>query len=644
MRKVLILILLPLLSMAIINSSVIIFSVNSYLVDETFNKLLDTARHESADMEDLFSDIESLISVLSISLGSVFSMSSYREAGDSYLKDYRDYISPQIQKAAAIINDCNGLYFMFSPAYGSVPTQVWYNKMNGTDLFERVFEYPDPKDFNPEDPNLEYYYKPLETQKAFWSDTYIDVDTGDALISFTAPVFVESEIIGIAGFDLSLASIKEKLAEITFKNEGYAFLVNSRFDFIYHPRYPMNTPLEEVLGENNKLLLEELTSGNSQNTVVYRFLGEKKRMGYKRLKNDWVLGITAYEKEIFSPVRSIQNILLGISSIILLIAVLISYTAARFITKPIILLTAEVKKSLENLDSSVENPQLLNRKDEIGNLSRKFRELQWDFKKTLDRIIQDNVSLERLAQLGNQVGAFTHEIKTPIGIVLTSLTFSEDVLSQLHSKIESKKLTEREMLTLLSKIKEGISLGIGNIEQAKKIIKSFKNIAIAQSDIKPEQINLNELIDDVSSNFSICNKNNNIQTELKMSPELELESISGYLTQVFNNLFQNSIYHGFHDRQEGKIIIEATINNENVLIKYSDNGVGIPEENAEKIFKPYFTTAQKRGGTGLGMHIIQTIIHNYLHGSIGYDKNHKPGVLFHITLPVKWIIPNQKEI
>jgi len=633
MRKVLILILLPLVILSTTMSFVTIYSINRFLVDKTFQELIDHARYESSLLENKIIEIETTTSVVSHTIGLQFDLQKYSDSGDIYISQFRDEIAQILLHTAKNTCNCKGLYFMFSPEYGSSPSRIWIHKKSAVDEFERIVEYPDIEDFDPDDPHMEYYYTPLKREKPFWSNPYIDKNTGESMISYTIPVWNNSKIIGIIGFNLSLYTVGIDISRSTFSDTGYAFLLGSDSNIIYHPFFSINTPVSEALGEELDFLKEELTSENPQNTAIYNFRNEAKRLGYKRLSNNWVLGITTFDREIFRPVILIRNILIAISSVILLITGIIAYFAARFISNPIILLTKEVKKSVQDLDSTLIEPLLLNRKDEIGNLSREFKEMQNAFQKVMKQVINNNVSLERLAGIGEQVGGFTHEIKTPIGVVLTSQTFTEDLLEELERTIESNNLKKSDLVDTIKKIREGTSLGRKNIEQAVKIINSFNNITVSQSDIRLEKIYLKNLIDDIDASISIGNKKKNIKIKNNIPHEVLLNSFSGYLTQVFTNLFQNSFNHGFCNKKNGQILINCRIEDNSIRIDYSDDGAGIPEENIENIFKPYYSSAKDRGGSGLGLHIIQTIVHNYLKGNIEYIKNKNPGVLFRITLP-----------
>ncbi|WP_430883177.1 sensor histidine kinase [Fusibacter sp. JL216-2] len=70
-----------------------------------------------------------------------------------------------------------------------------------------------------------------------------------------------------------------------------------------------------------------------------------------------------------------------------------------------------------------------------------------------------------------------------------------------------------------------------------------------------------------------------------------------------------------------------------VEIIYQDDGKGMSQEIADKIFTPFFTTKQGEGGSGLGMHIVHTLVTEKFGGTIEVGPNAGKGVRFNIFLP-----------
>ncbi len=100
------------------------------------------------------------------------------------------------------------------------------------------------------------------------------------------------------------------------------------------------------------------------------------------------------------------------------------------------------------------------------------------------------------------------------------------------------------------------------------------------------------------------------------------------LKQVFLNLVKNAI-----DAMEegGRLVVAQKLAREQVEITIRDNGCGIPEENREEIFSPFFTT--KRHGTGLGLNISKSIIEDHEGGSLTLTSEVGKGTTFKVTLP-----------
>ncbi|MCG8368568.1 MAG: HAMP domain-containing histidine kinase, partial [Pseudanabaenales cyanobacterium] len=71
-----------------------------------------------------------------------------------------------------------------------------------------------------------------------------------------------------------------------------------------------------------------------------------------------------------------------------------------------------------------------------------------------------------------------------------------------------------------------------------------------------------------------------------------------------------------------------------LIIRYRDDGCGIPPEHLSRIFEPFFTTDREHGGSGLGLHLVYNLVNQKLKGNIKVDSTVGVGTTFMITLPV----------
>jgi len=102
------------------------------------------------------------------------------------------------------------------------------------------------------------------------------------------------------------------------------------------------------------------------------------------------------------------------------------------------------------------------------------------------------------------------------------------------------------------------------------------------------------------------------------------------LIQVFNNIIKNAVQ-AIPEENEGRVDVSIAIENAMVEFEIKDNGVGISEEQAEKVFVPNFTT--KTSGTGLGLAISKKIIEG-VNGSITFDSELGKGTTFRVLIPL----------
>jgi signal transduction histidine kinase len=104
--------------------------------------------------------------------------------------------------------------------------------------------------------------------------------------------------------------------------------------------------------------------------------------------------------------------------------------------------------------------------------------------------------------------------------------------------------------------------------------------------------------------------------------------------QVLTNLFLNAVAHAFPDGKGGTVSIKVQPSgNDDVQVLFSDDGCGMSLDVRRKAFDPFFTTRRDQGGTGLGLHIVHTIVTNCLGGRLNLDSELGKGTNIQLVLP-----------
>ena len=103
---------------------------------------------------------------------------------------------------------------------------------------------------------------------------------------------------------------------------------------------------------------------------------------------------------------------------------------------------------------------------------------------------------------------------------------------------------------------------------------------------------------------------------------------------MLTNLFLNSVAHGFPDGKGGTVDIKVRASgNDDVEILFSDDGCGMSLDVRRKAFDPFFTTRRDQGNTGLGLHIVYSIVTNCLGGRLALNSEPDKGTRIQLVLP-----------
>lgn len=269
-------------------------------------------------------------------------------------------------------------------------------------------------------------------------------------------------------------------------------------------------------------------------------------------------------------------------------------------------------------------------------LEKRVEERTRELEKTYNELSLTRDSLihsEKMATLGRNAAKITHEINNSLSISITASSHLSVTISELIDKINSNSLTKSDFLGFASIVKEVSEMIQNNLKKASELSTSFKEFASDQSIDELKTINLFSYISEIIKGYSYKLKKLSHVIELKCSEAIELSTYPTIIYQTVTNLINNSILHGFENMTNGLIEIIITEDNGTVNIHYRDNGAGITKENLSNLYKPFFTTKPKEGGTGLGLNIIRDLILNKLNGSIECTSTYGVGTIFTINIP-----------
>ena len=221
-----------------------------------------------------------------------------------------------------------------------------------------------------------------------------------------------------------------------------------------------------------------------------------------------------------------------------------------------------------------------------------IRQAGYEFEKMRKRI------LRHLNQRSEMLSGISHDLRTPLTRIKLQLTFIKD-------KEISKKLSE-------------------DVKEMEKMLDEYLQFARSQFSEKTTKINLNKLIESVSSKYE------NSKIKLELSENVEINGRVNLLQRCLENLINNSI------KYANNTYLKLNKSSNHSIVIVEDDGPGIPVNEYENVFKPFYKIDKSRGDSkssvGLGLSIANDIIKSH-GGNIKLDKSNFGGLQVKIFLP-----------
>jgi PAS domain S-box-containing protein len=244
------------------------------------------------------------------------------------------------------------------------------------------------------------------------------------------------------------------------------------------------------------------------------------------------------------------------------------------------------------------------------------------------------IEAEKLAALGRLVAGVAHEVNNPVGISLTVASSLERKTANFAAEVARGDLRRSSLNEFLETSRDASSQLVANLNRAAELITSFKQVAADRNYSDQRSFDLGDLTEQVVMSLRPGLRKQNLALNVDCQPNLVMNSYPGPYGQVLTNLFLNSVAHAFPDGKPGAVDIQVRESGkDNVEILFSDNGCGMSLDVRRRAFDPFFTTRRDQGGTGLGLHIVYSIVTNRLGGRLDLDSEPGAGTRIQIILP-----------
>lgn len=341
--------------------------------------------------------------------------------------------------------------------------------------------------------------------------------------------------------------------------------------------------------------------------------GKKKRSSYSLIKDDkfkplGILNLPYVENDDYYQTE-LQNFLIRLAQVygfMLLVAFAVAYFLSTYITKS--LKTISDKLNETSLNQKNEKIVLEASSKEINLLINAYNAMVDKLEESALKLAQSERE-EAWQEMAKQVA---HEIKNPLTPMRLTVQSFQRKFDVNDANLKQKLNDYSETL-------------IQQIDTMSSVASAFSNFA----SMPAQQNETLNVVDVVELTMDIFNEEYII---FKAEEEEIISKIDRtQLIRIITNLVKNAIQSIPENQEDKAIVVTIKKEDNNVLITVKDNGIGIAEEDFNRIFEPKFTT--KTSGMGLGLGIIKNIIENYK-GTITLESKKGKGTTFTVFLPI----------
>lgn len=254
--------------------------------------------------------------------------------------------------------------------------------------------------------------------------------------------------------------------------------------------------------------------------------------------------------------------------------------------------------------------------------------------------MQQLVQREKLAALGNLVAGVAHELNTPLGNTLTVATSLAHHVAQMRDAFGQGDLWRSALGRFLDDAGSACALLERNTQRAAELVASFKQVAVDQTSVRRRQFELHKLVADTLVAVTPAYRKLLVTVSDQIPPGLHCDSYPGPLEQVLVNLIDNAVLHALGEDGTLHIDITAEVaaDQASMVLRVTDDGVGMDEDTVRRAFDPFFTTRLGRGGSGLGLYIVHNLVASVLGGTVRLQSTPGQGTCFELHLP--WVAPH----
>lgn len=471
------------------------------------------------------------------------------------------------------------------------------------------------------------------------TDPYQAVTTQDTNIGIVTPLqYPNGTVYGVVGADITLVNLATYISQFDIGHEGEMILVDNHGTILAaRNSSSLFSPVRSIVGDQ-----ETAFQSTAEGILV---LQGSYLIYYTSPELGWKIGvITPFSAVEQRTNESIMGVLLFVIIALVLLSAITLVALEKTIIRPLSNLTDVSRRISEtgDLDQEIATEG----SGEIGELSRSFKAMvekiraeEMARKQAYSELARyrDNLEetiVERTRELAAAKDAaesadrlksaflatMSHELRTPLNSIIG---FSGILREELAGPLNDEQKKQLGM----------VSSSAGHLLSLINDVLDISKIEAGQLRVADEPVDLRVVIQKMYQTIRPLAEKKSLSLELRIAPDVKtVRGDSRRIEQILLNLLSNAIK--FTD--SGKIQVESCVKDDTVLVRVIDNGIGIREEDLDRLFKPFSQVdtgmTRQYDGTGLGLSITRRLA-TLMGGDVSVESVYGKGSTFTVTLP-----------
>lgn len=503
-----------------------------------------------------------------------------------------------------------------------------------------------------------WYQHAVQNKGVSFTPLYLSTNNDLKITIVQAVTDGDKNVSSVVALDIPTKELDEKIKNMNIDGIGYGILISPEGVIFAHPNPArINTNIINY-GNSTKLFTDVMAGDGALVRYKNADTGEPKMMFHKTVPSTgWILGIIVPEEVVYQSLEAFRWRYIAINTVAVLLLMLTIFFISRQLTRPLVELTEWAQQLAQG--ELAFRPKVLkiaedSSEDEISKLAKAFaimsaniglrenqrvlelEEARGRLEEQNDELMKANHKLQELDNMKSEfIASLSHELRTPMTSMLgftkiikkrlLEIIFPQvqgesskvvKAIEQVNGNIDIIMMEGQRLTSLINDVLDITKMEAGKMKYNKKFISIEEVMQRAVQNMRPL--------------FELPNKT------LIVSVEQGLPLIMGDEDRLLQTVI-NLISNGEKFTAGGNITCRAVRRGQEILCSIADTGMGIAQEDREKIFDKFVQVGDgltdKPQGTGLGLAICRQIIE--LHGGkIWVESELGKGSVFFFTLPI----------